>query len=41
VSTVIRVAVMGRASSPDLWEIQQILGEKTTLDRIDCTINSL
>ncbi|MGN0710350.1 MAG: glutamate--tRNA ligase, partial [Anaerovoracaceae bacterium] len=26
VSTVIRIAVMGRSQSPDVWEIQQILG---------------
>ncbi len=34
VSTVIRIALMGRAMSPDIWEIQQILGEETTRDRI-------
>lgn len=34
VSTVIRIAVMGRSQSPDVWEIQQILGEKRTKDRI-------
>jgi glutamyl-tRNA synthetase len=34
VSTVIRIALMGRASSPDLWEIQQILGEEKTKERI-------
>lgn len=28
VSTVIRIALMGRSQSPDVWEIQQILGEK-------------
>ncbi|MBQ6607554.1 MAG: glutamate--tRNA ligase, partial [Firmicutes bacterium] len=28
VSTVIRVALMGRQQSPDIWEIQQILGEE-------------
>ena len=27
VSTVIRIAVTGRTQSPDVWEIQQILGE--------------
>lgn len=41
VSTVIRVGIMGRQSSPDLWEIQQILGEETTLSRISHAINSL
>lgn len=34
VSTVIRIAVMGRSQSPDVWEIQQILGEERTRDRI-------
>lgn len=28
VSTVIRLAVAGRSQSPDIWEIQQILGER-------------
>ena len=34
VSTVIRIAIMGRSQSPDVWEIQQILGEKRTRERI-------
>ena len=34
VSTVIRVALMGRQQSPDIWEIQQILGEERVRDRI-------
>ncbi len=34
VSTVIRLALVGRSQSPDLWEIQQILGEAKTLERI-------
>lgn len=34
VSTVIRIALMGRATSPDIWEIQQILGEEKTRERI-------
>ena len=34
VSTVIRIALMGRAQSPDVWEIQQILGEERTRARI-------
>ena len=34
VSTVIRIALMGRAMSPDVWEIQQILGEDKTKERI-------
>ena len=28
VSTAIRIALMGRSQSPDLWEIQQIFGEE-------------
>ena len=34
VSTVIRIAVVGRSQSPDIWEIQQILGEERTTARI-------
>ena len=34
VSTVIRVALMGRQQSPDVWEIQQILGETRTRERL-------
>lgn len=34
VSTVIRIAVMGRSQSPDVWEIQQILGEERTINRL-------
>ena len=34
VSTVIRVALMGRQQSPDVWEIQQILGEGRTRERL-------
>lgn len=34
VSTVIRIALMGRSQSPDVWEIQQILGEEKTIQRI-------
>ncbi len=38
VSTVIRVALMGRQQSPDVWEIQQILGEDRTRERIQKAI---
>ena len=41
VSTVIRIALMGRASSPDLWEIQQIMGETRAMTRIKKAIESL
>ena len=34
VSTAIRVALMGRQQSPDVWEIQQILGEERTKARL-------
>lgn len=34
VSTVIRIALMGRAQSPDAWCIQQIMGEEMTRRRI-------
>jgi glutamyl-tRNA synthetase len=34
VSTVVRLALVGRSQSPDLWEIQQILGEERTRARI-------
>lgn len=40
ISTVIRVALMGRASSPDLWEIQQIMGEADSRKRIEKAIES-
>lgn len=36
VSTAIRVAVVGRQQSPDLWSIQQIMGE----DRVRARVNS-
>ena len=41
VSTVIRIALMGRAMSPDIWEIQQILGEERTKERIKKAIKVL
>ena len=34
VSTVIRIALTGRSNSPDIWEIQQILGEEATKKRM-------
>ena len=37
VSTVIRIAVTGRSQSPDVWTIQQILGE----DRVRARISEL
>lgn len=41
VSTVIRIAIMGRSSSPDLWQIQQIMGDDTTRQRIKKAILTL
>ena len=35
VSTVIRIAIVGRASSPDVWELQQVLGENKIRERIN------
>jgi glutamyl-tRNA synthetase len=34
VSAVIRIALTGRATAPDIWEIQRILGEERTRARI-------
>ena len=34
VSTVIRIALMGLSQSPDIWEIQQLLGEERTRERL-------
>ena len=38
VSTVIRIAIMGRAQSPDVWAIQQILGEDKVRERLQVAI---
>ena len=38
VSTVIRIALMGRATSPDVWTIQQIMGEDKVRERIGAQI---
>ena len=40
ISTVIREAVTGRAQSPDIWEIQQILGEERTIARVRAAIEA-
>lgn len=34
VSTVIRIALVGRSTSPDIWELQQIMGETKVRDRV-------
>ncbi len=41
VSTAIRVALMGRSQSPDLWEIQQIMGKEKVLQRLANYISQL
>ena len=38
VSNVIRVAVVGRTNSPDLWEICHILGEENMRKRIQAAM---
>ncbi len=38
VSTVIRIALVGRSTSPDIWELQQIMGEAKVKERIQCLI---
>ena len=39
VAEVLRIAVTGKANTPDLWSIMQILGEKETLNRIKSQIS--
>lgn len=39
ISSVIRIAVIGRATSPDVWELQQIMGEEKVRNRIEKAIN--
>ena len=38
VSTVIRIALMGRAQSPDVWAIQQIMGEEKVRARLQAAL---
>ncbi|MBE6040322.1 MAG: glutamate--tRNA ligase [Clostridiales bacterium] len=40
VSTVIRIALMGRAQSPDVWAIQQIMGEEMVRERLEAAIRN-
>lgn len=35
VSTVIRLAIVGRSQSPDIWEIQQVMGEEKIMRRLE------
>ena len=41
VSTAIRVAVVGRQQSPDLWSIQQVMGHDRVVARIEKYLESL
>ncbi len=41
VSTVIRLAIVGRSQSPDVHEIQQILGKDKTVNRIQKRLQAL
>lgn len=41
ISTVVRLAVTGRRNSPDVWTIQQILGETCTVARIQSFLERL
>ena len=41
VSTAIRVAVVGRQQSPDLWSIQQVMGRDRVLARIEKYLDTL
>ncbi len=41
VAEILRIATTGRANTPDLWTIQQILGEEETLRRTDSAITEL
>ena len=38
VSTVIRIALRGRAQSPDVWAIQQIMGEEKVRARLEAAL---
>ncbi len=38
VSTVIRIALMGRAQSPDVWAIQQLMGEDKVRARLEAAV---
>lgn len=41
VSTAVRLAVVGRTQSPDLWSIQQIMGEERVKRRIEKFLETL
>jgi len=41
VAEVLRIAVTGRANSPDLWSVMQVLGEEKTRARIQSAVEEL
>lgn len=41
VSQVIRLAITGRTNSPDLYSVQQVLGETRAMQRIDAMIKTI
>lgn len=41
VSTVIRIAIVGRSTSPDIWTIQQIMGDSMVRGRLEKAITNL
>lgn len=41
VSTVVRLAITGRRNAPDIWSIQQVLGEEKTIARVKLYIEQL
>ena len=41
IAEMIRIAITGQKNSPDLWTIMQILGEETSLARLDEAIKEL
>ena len=41
VSTVLRVALTGRTSTPDMYEIMQVLGEEKVQKRFEEAISKL
>ncbi|MEL7649046.1 MAG: glutamate--tRNA ligase [Sedimentibacter sp.] len=40
VSSVVRIALVGRATSPDIWELQQIMGEEKVRARVERAIKN-
>ena len=39
IAEIVRIAVTGRANTPDLWSIVHIMGEEQMRDRIQKIIN--